>query len=124
MEYNLKPYIYTSSYYITKYGFGDLFGIYMDENNENPFVGKELGTGGNKLSDNTKKDIDSQISNLIEFAYKSALDLIELYEKSFLDIIEILKEKRIISGKDIQEILETNNHDIKFNYDDVDGSSN
>ncbi len=110
--------------YITKYGFGDLFGIYMDENNENPFVGKELGTGGNKLSDNTKKDIDSQISNLIEFAYKSALDLIELYEESFLDIIEILKEKRIISGKDIEEILETNNHDIKFNYDDVDGSSN
>ena len=94
--------------YITKYGFGELFGLCRDCDDNMPFVGKELGSAGDKLSDTTKKDIDSQVSQLVEFAYKSALELIELYETSFLEIVDLIAVKRVISGDDIMAILERN----------------
>ena len=72
--------------YITKYGFGDIFESYQD-NSANPFLGKEMGTNGHKISDQTKNNIDSQTNELIKFAYEKALDLIDLHEKSFLEII-------------------------------------
>ena len=94
--------------YITKYGFGDLFGLCQNNENDQPFIGRELGTPNNRLSDNTKRDIDTQVAQLVEFAYKSALELIQLHESSFLDIVQILSEKRIISGDEIMTALEQN----------------
>ena len=103
--------------YITKYGFGDLFGICNDYDNDKPFLGKSMGNQGFKISDNTKSDIDSQVAELVKFAYKSALDLINIHEESFLQVIDILSEKRIISGDDISYILKQNKN--KKKKDDV-----
>jgi len=93
--------------YITKYGFGDMFGLCQNVDDDKPFVGKELGLSTNKLSDTARTDIDTQVANLVEFAYKSALELIELHEESFLDIVELIKKRRVISGEEIMKILET-----------------
>lgn len=94
--------------YITKYGFGELFGICNNYDDDKPFLGKSMGTQGFKISDNTKSDIDSQVGQLVEFAYKSALDLININEESFLEVIDILSKERIISGDDIAYILKKN----------------
>ena len=92
--------------YITKYGFGELFGLCHDCDNEKPFVGKELGTRSNRLSDIMRNDIDTQVSQLVEFAYKTALELIELHETSFIEIVKLISVQRVISGENIMQILE------------------
>jgi len=106
--------------YITKYGFGDMFGVCNDQDEDKPFLGKDMANDKMKLSDNTKSDIDTQVAKLMEFAYKSALDLIEIHEDSFLEVIDNLTEKRIISGDDIAYILKQNkNKDKKEKKDEV-----
>jgi ATP-dependent Zn protease len=72
-----------------------------------------MGNEGFKISDSTKSDIDSQVAQLVKFAYKSALDLINIHEESFLQVIDILSEKRIISGDDISYILKQNKNKEK-----------
>ena len=104
--------------YITKYGFGEQFGICNDYDNDKPFLGKSMGTQEFKISDNTKSDIDSQVVQLVEFAYKSALDLINIHEESFLEVIGILSEERIISGDDIAYILKKNKNKEDINQED------
>ena len=54
------------------------------------------------------------MSQLVEFAYKSALELIELYETSFLEIVDLIAVKRVISGDDIMAILEKNMESESF----------
>ena len=90
--------------YITKYGFSDKFGIY-EKSSDNPFVGKELGTVNGRMADTTKTDIDEEVRKLLDFAYKSALELIELYSTSFTEIVDILQKERTIVGEVITEIL-------------------
>jgi cell division protease FtsH len=91
--------------YITKYGFGELFGLCNNIDCDKPFVGREMGIPENRLSDNIKKDIDTQVAQLVDFAYTSALELIELHEESFKEIVELLTEKRIITGDDVKYIV-------------------
>ena len=100
--------------YITKYGFGDIFESYQD-NSANPFLGKEMGTNGHKISDQTKKNIDIQTNELIKFSYEKALDLIDLHEKSFLEIIELIKKERTLDGNQISDIIQRNSEFVNFN---------
>ena len=65
------------------------------------------------ISDSRKSDIDSQVGELVEFAYKSALNLIELHEDSFLKVVDQLTEERTISGDDICYILKQNQNKDK-----------
>ena len=80
--------------YITKYGFGDLFGVSSDYDDEKPFLGKSMGIDKFKISDSRKSDIDSQVAELVEFAYKSALNLIELNEDTFLEVVDQLTKRK------------------------------
>mgnify|MGYP001347124061 FL=1 len=92
--------------YITKYGFGEDFGMYDESvSNELPFVGKDLGTESKKISDSTKFNVDNQVKNLVDFAYKRAFELIEFYSEPFDKIIAKLSLDRTIDGNDIKEIL-------------------
>lgn len=91
--------------YITTYGFGDFFYNVDNSNTDLPFIGREIGSGGSKISESSKSDVDKQITLLIHFAYHTALQLINDNEQAFLKIIELLKQKRTISGDDIREIL-------------------
>ena len=99
--------------YITKYGFGDLFGVSNDYDDDKPFLGKSMGSENMKISDSRKSDIDSQVGELVEFAYKSALNLIELHEDSFLKVVDQLTKERTISGDDICYILKQNQNKDK-----------
>lgn len=91
--------------YITTYGFGDFFYNVDNSNSDLPFIGREIGSGGSKISESFKSDVDKQISMLIHFAYHKALQLINDNEDDFLRIIELLKQKRTISGNEIKDIL-------------------
>ena len=103
--------------YITKYGFGELFGLCNNIDCDKPFVGREMGIPENRLSDNIRKDIDTQVAQLVDFAYTSALELIELHEDSFKEIVELLSEKRIITGDDVKYIVHKYSDKESFDID-------
>ena len=96
--------------YVTQFGFSEEIGLYDDfGNNDMPFLGKEM-VSSQKISEQTRYDVDKQVSKLIEFSYNSALKLIELHNEQFIEIVEILKKERIISGEHIKEILKKNSN--------------
>ena len=90
--------------YITQFGFSDNVGLYDDNSEELPFLGREMASS-TKMSELSKKDIDDEINNLINFALGSALKLIELYSDEFTKVVKVLKEERTISGDDIYKVI-------------------
>ena len=92
--------------YITQYGFGESIGQFSDDmNSDLPFMGREMGSSSKGISENTKFQIDSQAGKLVEFAFQKALELIEVNEEAFVESVQVIKEKRIISGKEIIDII-------------------
>lgn len=93
--------------YITKYGFGPDLGMYDESmSNDMPFVGRDMGTNGRKSSETTKYNVDIQTKELVCFAYQRAYELITSNQEAFIKTVECLKSERIISGSDIQKILD------------------
>ena len=93
--------------YITKYGFGPDLGMYDESmSNDMPFVGRDMGTNGRKSSETTKYNVDIQTKELVCFAYQRAYELITSNQEAFIKTVECLKSERIISGTDIQKILD------------------
>lgn len=93
--------------YITKYGFGDNIGLYDSSDSEMPFMGREMSMSSKKISEYTRTDIDSQIASLVKFAYLKAIELIKQNDQAFLKIVSLLKEKRTIDGKEVQQIVDS-----------------
>ena len=93
--------------YITKYGFGENIGLYDSSDSEMPFMGRDMSMSSKKISEYTRTDIDSQIADLVKFAYLKAIELIEQNDQAFLKIVSILKEKRTIGGKEVQQIIDS-----------------
>lgn len=93
--------------YITKYGFGDNIGLYDSSDSEMPFMGREMSMSSKKISEHTRTDIDSQTSSLVKFAYLKAIELIKQNDQAFLKIVSLLREKRTISGKEVQQIVDS-----------------
>lgn len=94
--------------YISEYGFGDNL-CYNKDNGENelPFLGGELGSPGNKISDGKKCDIDTQAEYLVDFAYKKALELIYSNSDIFEKLVLLLKTNKTIQGKEIYSLVES-----------------
>ena len=99
--------------YITRYGFGEDFGMYDESSNDElPFVGKEMGMASRKMSDSTKYDVDQQVKHLVNFAYKRSYELITIYKDAFGEIVEELTDKRVISGMEISNIINKEEKEI------------
>jgi len=101
--------------YITRYGFGEDFGMYDESmNDELPFVGKEMGMTSRKISDSTKYDVDQQVKELVNFAYKRSYELITIYKDAFTEIVKELTDKRVISGMEISNIINKEEKEINI----------
>lgn len=95
--------------YVTEYGFGDSFGQFDDNmNNDLPFMGRDMASSSRTISERMKFDVDQQVSQLVQFAFNKALELIELNEVAFNEVVMLLKEKRTIGGEEITEIIKKN----------------
>jgi cell division protease FtsH len=91
--------------YITQFGFSETGSYLLDDSDpDRPFLGRDMASNKG-TSERTKFEIDQEVSKLIDFALTKALDLIKLNEKAFLDTVKLLKEERIISGSQINDLL-------------------
>ena len=74
-------------------------------NTETPFMGRDFGLDPKKVSDDTKANIDMQVNELLEFAFNQSFNIIKENEKAFIESVKLLTDNRVISGKDIYDLL-------------------
>ena len=91
--------------YISLFGLGKKVGLYDNVvDNGQPFLGRSIASNEDKLSDYSKKVIDSEIAELIEFAYNSCINIIKKNEESFNKIAELLLDNKTIGSTELAEI--------------------
>ena len=92
--------------YITEYGFGKFLGTQEETlNTETPFMGRDFGLDPKKISDDTKANIGMQVNELLEFAFNQSYNIIKENEKAFTESVKLLTDNRVISGKEIYDLL-------------------
>ena len=96
---------------IGNYGMGQDLQVFYNENVEsdrNPFLGRSFAMG-DKYSEKTKEKMDNESLDLINDAYKEAINIL-LENKSKMNVlIKILLESTTLSGKFIYDNLEDSN---------------
>jgi cell division protease FtsH len=93
---------------IGNYGMGKDLEVFYNTNEEsdrNPFLGRTLG-GGEKYSENTKEKMDDESLNLVNNAYREAINIILENKDKISGLINILMEKNTLSGEDIYQEIE------------------
>lgn len=91
--------------YISLYGLGKNIALYDSDNTEQPFLGRQMATGGSKLSEYVKENIDKEVDDLVNWAYTSALYIINQNYDSFIYLKNILISKKNLSEKDFNKII-------------------
>ena len=70
-----------------------------------PFLGRELGMGGDRTSEYSKELLDKKVSELISDSYNIALQIIESNTETFNSLGKKLIEDKILNGKDFDNIV-------------------
>jgi len=93
---------------IGNFGMGDKLEVFFNDNigdESNPFLGRSLGMGGDKYSQNTKYIMDKESLDLVKNAYRDAKYILnENYDK-LIEFSELLVNNTIVMNKDISEFL-------------------
>lgn len=91
--------------YISLFGLGKKVGLYDSMGgNSQPFLGRNIASNEDKLSDYSKELIDREISDLVEFAYNSCIKIIEQNKEQFNNIAELLLEQKTIGASELRAI--------------------
>lgn len=69
-----------------------------------PFLGRELGMGGDRTSEYSKEMLDKKVSEIIGNSYNIALSIIQCNEGVFRALGEKLIEKRVLDARDFADI--------------------
>ncbi len=84
--------------YISIFGLGRNIGLYDSTSNEQPFLGRNLATNSDKLSDYSKERIDKEIAVMVQFAYETAIKIIKKNNDSFHYIAQLLLKNKTVNG--------------------------
>ena len=90
--------------YISLFGLGRNIGLYDSTSSEQPFLGRNLATNNDKLSDYSKELIDKEIADMVHFAYETAIKIIEKNKDSFHQIASMLLKDKTINGNILSTI--------------------
>lgn len=93
--------------YISLFGISDDEMLYKDMGNAQPFLGRELGLGGDRTSEYTKELIDKKVTELISDCYKVADNLIQSNREAFYELAATLTEKRVIDASEFANVTLT-----------------
>lgn len=95
---------------IGNYGMGEDLEVFYNENvdsDRNPFVGRNIGMG-DKYSEKTKELSDNESLDLVNNAYREAINLILEKKEKMNILIELLLNSTTLSGKIINDTLSGN----------------
>lgn len=104
---------------IGNYGMGNELNVFYNDDidsERNPFLGRSLGMG-DKYSDKTKETFDYESLELLNEAYKEAIELISKNKKIFMDLVNILRENVTLSGDSFNNYINENNITLYNNFE-------
>ena len=90
--------------YINLFGIDNMIGIYDDDNNNPPFLGRDLASNNNRLSEFSRGEIDNEVKLIINFAYKKTLDILKNNLIELDTIANLLIYKTTIDNKELEFI--------------------
>jgi cell division protease FtsH len=94
--------------YVSVFGMGRNIALYDGTSNAQPFLGRELATNGDKLSEYSKQEIDQEIEDLVQWAYQRSVEILKANKDDFFFLTRKLKENRDLYVDDFEEM------DIRF----------
>ena len=91
---------------VTKWGLSDKLGQLMyDEEHEEVFLGKTAGSAHSQVSDETAKQIDAEVRDIIDGCYKTAKKILEENRDKLDAMTEALLEYETIDAAQIEDIM-------------------
>ena len=88
--------------YVSLFGMGKNIALYDSADMSQPFLGRNLATNNDKLSEYSKQEIDKEIEGLVQWAYQRAVDILTYNQKDFFFLTYLLKDNRDLSQDDFQ----------------------
>ena len=95
--------------YVNLFGMGKGIGVFDSTDNSQPFLGRDLATNSNKLSEYSKQEIDIEISRLVNYAHEMAINILMKNSKILRLVTEDLIINRTITGKELNKYSITYN---------------
>ena len=89
--------------YVSLFGMGKNMALYDSGSTAQPFLGRELATNGDKLSEYSKEEIDKEIEELVQWAYERAVEILKKNENPFVYLTQSLKDKRDLYVDDFRK---------------------
>ncbi|MCI8546541.1 MAG: ATP-dependent metallopeptidase FtsH/Yme1/Tma family protein [Clostridia bacterium] len=90
---------------VMKYGMSDKLGtITFGSGQEEVFLGRDIAQGRN-YSEATSSDIDDEVRNIIDKAYKTAEQILTMQMDKLTAVANVLLEKEKIDGEEFDEIF-------------------
>jgi cell division protease FtsH len=91
---------------VTEWGMSDLFGpLNFATAKSEVFLGRDIGGGGDRHSEETAKNIDAEIRRIVTQQYDRATSILTEHRKELEQIAEALLEFETIDGSDIDRLL-------------------
>tara|TARA_B100000700_G_scaffold313592_1_gene398841 strand:- start:266 stop:913 length:648 start_codon:yes stop_codon:yes gene_type:complete len=105
---DLKQVAQVARQMVTKFGMSDKLGpIALGRSQGGMFLGRDIASERD-FSEDTAATIDSEVSKLVDIAYKRAVKVL-VDNRSILDeLAEMLIEKETVNSEELQELLITN----------------
>tara|TARA_Y100000389_G_scaffold204442_1_gene256983 strand:- start:7545 stop:9503 length:1959 start_codon:yes stop_codon:yes gene_type:complete len=91
--------------YVSLFGMGQNIALYDSNDVSQPFLGKNLATNNDKLSEYSKKEIDNEIEHIVKWAYDQVVSIIDKNENAFLLLTDLLVTKRNLDAKDFENVV-------------------
>ncbi|MBI95836.1 cell division protein FtsH [bacterium] len=95
--------------YVSLFGMGKNIALYDSANTGQPFLGRNLATNNDKLSEYSKESIDKEIENIVSFCYYQAVNILLQNRKQMFKLVKKLNKEKTIYKQDFDGM------DIKFN---------
>ena len=89
--------------YVNLFGVDDDYCLF-DLSPDQPFIGRELGMNGNKMSELTKARVDKEVERIINFALKETIKVIDENVKGLSQIANILVKDNSVNSTVLNDI--------------------
>lgn len=90
--------------YVSLFGMGKNIGLYDGNDLSQPFLGRNIATNNDRLSEYSKKEIDNEIEELVKWAYEQTRSIIEKNNDNFKLLTKMLIERRDLNFEDFEKI--------------------
>ena len=91
---------------VTTYGMSKILGpLAYEKGQQNNFIGEGMMNPRRMVSDQTAKDIDAEVQEIVENAHQDALELLNRNRDLLEKIAQEIIEKEVIEGEELQNYL-------------------